>query len=393
MSNTSMDDLRKDLDAALRAEDPERFISTHEYYKNLIVANLQEHNLHQAAILTNEFASVVSNLKLTNTSFANCIYHLFPVNSPSVYNSLFLDADLADHLLAEKVDFSTCLKNVNDAHTLTRYVWQHKDSSLLEKLIRLWNEQKTVFSHGNNYGKVQTRINYCLKHANFLNSRHFSVSEEIDQLSAFAKDIDNESQVSSGNLLPLANANFKHFVAFMLRHGKFKAENNTKRNDILMAIEICIPSISKLDDALVYLWGTKGLLTFSESHMDQLFHKPQFEFDDLIDGVLSSREYLFEAFDASSAINILSQQMRYEHFQSPKYQEKLTRLIDAIITNTVEQRNAKRINKKGGHDIAMTAEMIMGNIKSNATDKIKVELLLNMSNHRKRLRLENDLSL
>lgn len=388
-----MDNLRKDLETAVRAEDPELFISTHEYYKNLIVANLQEHNLRQAAILSAEFDSVVSHLKLSSASFAKGIYHLFPVNSTSVYSSLFLDEDLAEDLLAEKIDFHTCLINKNDSYHLTRFVWQYKNSSLLEKLILLWNKQKSVTSHGNNYGTVQTQINYCLKHANTVKAHPFYVSDEIDRLSAFAKNVDHESQVSAEMLLPLAKANFKHFVAFMLRHGKFKTSNNTKRSDILEAIELCVPLISSLDDALVYLWGTKGLLNLSEAHMDQIFHNPQFDFDELVEGVLNGGDDLFDAFYCGNALNVLAQQMRYEHFQMPKYQDKMTRLVDAMITNLVKNRNAKQMKKKGSQDVVMTAEKAMSMIQSNATDKNKMELLLNMSNHRKRVLLEHDLSL
>ena len=71
----------------------------------------------------------------------------------------------------------------------------------------------------------------------------------------------------------------------------------------------------------------------------------------------------------------------------------MTRLVDAMITNLVKNRNAKQMKKKGSQDVVMTAEKAMSMIQSNATDKNKMELLLNMSNHRKRVLLEHDLSL
>lgn len=388
-----MDTLTKEIEKAIRNGDAEHFIATHEYYKNLIIAHLQEHNLRQASLISNEFNMVFSNLKIHDPLLIRQVYHLFPVNSVSAFYSLQSDPLLAEDIIDKKVSFPSCLHDRNNSYYLTKYVWQYKDTTLLEKLIKTWSEMKQANDLGNNHESIQTAINYCLKTASEVNRVNFQVSEDIDRISAFESKVQHESKISDEDLLPLAKSNFKYFVSYMLRQGQLSVRNKTKRTDVTHAIEICLPEIENLDHALVYLWGTKGLIKLSEKNMDQIFFQPKFDFEDLLEGIRSSDENFFGAFRDSDSINILAKQMKFDFFNDARYTENLSRLIDTIINKIVERRSDKVAKKKTFNADSVTPNSVMESLVSQASDKVKMELLLNLSHHRKRQRLEEDLSL
>ena len=386
-----MSSLKDEVQAAIQACDTERFIYIYDYYKNLIVAHLQEHQLNEAAILANQFDSEFSNLKIDNAYFAESVCHLFPINSNSVYQSLFLGQDLADHLIEHKINFDTCLLRGNAAYLLTKYAWIHKDSSILEKLIVLWNKQKSATENINNFASIQTRISYCLRNVDYVKVANFKVSDEIDGLSAFSRDIESEAKINSSQLLPLVNVNFKHYVYFMLRHGKVKFNKNTKHSDIAKVINQCIPKITTTDDAVICLLGTKGLLGLNYQQMHELFVDPKFDFDGLVNEIRNGGTTLFGAFDSNNAINDFSQQLSFEFFSRGEYKEKLSALIDALLENEIN-RVLRREGERKQNPNRQSPEFVMDKIIRNSTNKSKAELLINLSHYRKRANLERDLS-